>query len=540
MRKTWKKVVAVLLASTMSAGMLTACGGKENGGGSSKGDSQTLKIYCFNAGYGTDWLTDMVEEFKKQDWVKEKYPNLVVEQPTVNDTRSFATSLLTSGANSNEYDLLFGMSKSYMNPSSGAMDLTDCLYNATVPGEDILYKDKMDAGTLQANTYKDPSGDDKESYYGSTWAGGSTSIIYNKTILDSFGIAEPNTTDEFLAACATIKANEGKNNGKYNKGASIIQGSDDPYWDYIFPTWWAQYDGIDGYTDFYNGIFNGRYSNGNFQREGRLEALKVFEKALDYNAGYLSTNSFSYQFMQAQTAFLQGEAVFHVNGDWFTREMSSTIQELNSKDEFSTMRMPVISALGTKLGITDAELSAILDYIDGDSDTQPSFTSTEGYTEEEVMERVLEARSINYSIGTAHTAIIPDYADAKNVAVDFLLFMATDIGLNCYTKGTEGSNLPFKYNVKESDADLYNSLNPIMKSVQDYFNNDKFTVYTLPGENAFPLCEYGGLSVKLNDSFFDLLAVPNKSTTAQEIFDEAADYWNTERFNNALSKAGIM
>ena len=36
---------------------------------------ETLEIYCWDAGYGTQWCTDMVELFKQQDWVKEKYPN---------------------------------------------------------------------------------------------------------------------------------------------------------------------------------------------------------------------------------------------------------------------------------------------------------------------------------------------------------------------------------------------------------------------------------------------------------------------------------
>ena len=51
---------------------------------------ETLEIYCWDAGYGTQWCIDMVEEFKKQAWVKEKYPNLIIPAVTTNDVSNFA------------------------------------------------------------------------------------------------------------------------------------------------------------------------------------------------------------------------------------------------------------------------------------------------------------------------------------------------------------------------------------------------------------------------------------------------------------------
>ena len=537
-----KKVMAILMAGLMCISGFTACTSK---GGTDdtdvKSGSDTLKIYCLDAGYGTEWLTKTIEAFEQQDWVKEKYPNLKIEQPLINNKKSFAESLLTAGGKTSQYDLIFGMGcDGYKGPTGGLYELTECLYNSEIPGEGVIYKDKMNDSALESNRYVDSSDLTSETYWSTSWAGGNVSILYNKTILDSFGLAMPNTTDEFINACAVIKANEGKNNGKYNKGASILQSSDAQYWQYTFPVWWAQYDGIEDYLNFYNGISNGRYSNDIFKKEGRLESLKVLETVLNYDTGYLAKDSFSFQFMQAQTSFLQGEAVFHVNGDWFANEMKNTIAQIGSNDEFGTMRMPIVSALGKKLGITDAELSAIVDFIDGDVAEQPAFTSTVGYSAEEVIDRVKEARSVNYSIGPGHMAMIPDNAVAKDLAVDFLLFMATDKGLECYAEGTGGSSLPFEYNFKEKNPELFDSFSAFTQDVQNYFNNGNFSVYTLPSSNSFPLYRYGGLKPLISESYYVEFSGSGKSKTAQQYFDETKEYWTTEKFNEALGKAGIM
>ena len=44
----------------------------------------TLEIYIQELGYGIQWLNDEIELFKQQDWVKEKYPNLNIPEPTHN------------------------------------------------------------------------------------------------------------------------------------------------------------------------------------------------------------------------------------------------------------------------------------------------------------------------------------------------------------------------------------------------------------------------------------------------------------------------
>ena len=486
---------------------------------------ETLEIYCWDAGYGTQWCVDMVELFKQQDWVKEKYPNLIIPAVTTNDVSNFAESKLNAGQKANSLDLIFGPNlQSYAGPNGQIEDLTESVYNSTVPGESVLWKDKSFDSYNRSNKYIDVTDLSSETYYMTSWAGGMNSIIYNETILQSFGIKVPNTTDELIAACATIMANKGANNGKYNEGYTFIQSKDAMgYLKYLFPIWWAQYEGVDRYFDFWNGIDDNRYSKNIFLQEGRLYALEVYEDFLDYDKGYLTPSSYTYEFMPAQTLFLQGHGVFHVNGDWFDNEMRAIANEIEATsgiDTFKTMRVPVVSALGTKLGITDEELSALVDYVDGVVATQPTFTSTTGYSAADVIAAIKEARTIVGSIGPNHTSVIPKYANGKEVAIDFLRFMATDVAIESYIKSTGGASLPFKYNLKEENKALFDTLNPLQQSRLEYFGTDKYEVFTLPADYAFPLAKYGGLKAFVKEDYDTMFASQGNTKTPQDFMEE--------------------
>lgn len=545
MNKKVTKLVSLLAAFGMTLPTLASCSGGGGLGGGSKAPEgeHVLQVYCTEAGYGVEWLKALLDLFKEQAWVKEKYPNLQIPYPTTNDVRSFPQSMIEAGKKTNSYDLLFGIgANSLGGTDSELLNLAEGVYNTTVPGEDVLYKDKLATSLLQSHKYTNLSNLDSEEYYFTSWIGGMSSFVYNETILQSFGLDVPKTTDEFISVCATIKANEGKDNGKYNKGSSILQSADADYWQYAFPNWWAQYDGIDGYNNFYNGIYNNRYSVDIFKMPGRLESLKVIETLLDYDSGYLDKATFNYQFMQAQTAFLQGNDAFFFTGDWFTNEMRGIYQELEANNQlggsFRMMRMPIVSALGTKLGITDAELSAIVDYIDGETATAPSFTSTVGMSNDAVIERVREARSINFSLSSVHVGFIPKYAEGKEVALDFLRFMATDIANEEYTKVTS-SPLYFDYNLKEKAPNVYNALPQMAKDSVDFFQNASFEAYTLRDAASYPLAQYGGLSALATTHYFQILSAQNGST-AQKMFDDTIAMWSTEKFNQALGSAGVL
>ena len=533
-----KKSVSLLLGSLMATAAIfpaVGCGQKQI-----PDTEETLQIYCWQGGYGTDWCDALIEAFKNQDWVKEKYPNLNILAPTYNDNYSFAPSRMSSG-DRNTYDLLFSAGlNQYYGPSGEALDLTDCVYNTMVPGENVLWKDKENQSYKVSHKYYDLTDMSAERYYCTPWAAGMGAIIYNETALTGLGLDVPNTTDELVATCVAIMENKGATDGTYNKGFSFLQSRDaGEYFEYLFPIWWAQYEGVERYNDFWNGIDNNRYSANIFLQEGRERALDVFQEILDYDKGYLGLDSFNLEFMPQQLAFLKGEGVFHVNGDWFENEMRELTKNETITDTFKTMRTPIISALGEKLGITDAQLSALVDYVDGVAE-KPEFSSITGYTEAEVIEAVTEARTIVQSNGAGHQAAIPKNATGKNVAIDFLRFMATDIAQEAYMKATGGNSLPFTYNAKVQNPELYQSFSTIHQSRLDYFSNGLYEPYTLPDNNSFPLYSYSDLTAFSDMTLYRTFSAKGNKKTPADFMRETIEVWTDSKWDRALTAAGII
>ena len=529
---TVKKMFTACSSVLMAGLVLTVAGCGKGGAGSQGGDANTLEIFCVDAGYGVEWVDDMAELFKQQAWVQEKYPALTVTVSS-NDDQTFAQSRLDAGAKANNFDLLFGMNMwGYAGEGSNALDLTENVYNQKVPGEEILYKDKLDASYLASNSYL-KAGSNEASYYTASWVGGMSGILYNEDLYKANNFTVPNTTDELIQICADYKA---KNKENY----SFIQSFDANYFDYLFYVWWGQYEGVEGYNNFFNGIDNDTYSSRIFDQKGREYALEVFDALLDYDKGYLNPKSTTQKFVIAQTSFIDGEALMHVNGDWFSSEMVEIMAMKGANaPTIKMMRTPVVSKLGEKLGITDAELSAIVAYVDalgeGKTPEAPTFTSSKGYTSEKVIATVKEARSVVYSIGASHQAIVPNYAVAKDIAVDFVRFMATDIALEAYMKGTYGSNLPFNYEVPKA---VYDTL-PVAQQVRvDYFANAN-GVQTLIAAQYFPLVRYGGLAPFVDEKYYNTFSVSGNTKTAADFMKETKDAWTEQKFSNALGSAGL-
>jgi hypothetical protein len=268
------------------------------------------------------------------------------------------------------------------------------------------------------------------------------------------------------------------------------------------------------------------------------------EEILDANNGYIISNPSEFEFMQAQTSFLQGETgIFFCNGDWFDNEMKTIreqiIKEKGGIDTFKTMRMPIISDLGTKLGITDAELSAIVDYVDGTIATAPTFTSTKGLSNDDVIAAVKEARTVVYSLGPNHQAGIPVYAKGKDVAVDFLRFMATDIAHDAYIKATRGASLPFKYDVSKSNPAIYNNISDYQKVRQGYFTNTELPQIFLPMPSTYPLARFGGVGTFTWANYYTTFSAASNTRTAEDYYNATIDHWTDSKWAEALANAGM-
>lgn len=541
MKKIFGKKMTVLTAGICAAVCVTGVGCQENHA------QFYLNVYCWDAGYGVEWCDELIRAFAEQDWVQEKYPNMEYDFYS-NDRESYAGEQLAAGKRVNEFNVMFGSNLEQYVGSGNIEDLRGSVYEQTVPGEQILYGDKMLDNFYLSNKFI-PSGEsvDTDNYkmYYTSWAAGMGSFLVNTELLTEAGLEKPVTTDEFFRVCDYFISNkiftdkDGDAYAVYNSKQGTAA-----YLAYMFPALWAQYDGFENFLNFYNGIDDEGYiSNGIFEREGRLKALEFYEKLI--GEGYCYKYATSLEFMTAQLDFLRGKGVFMPNGDWFDYEMDDMKKEAEEQNvkmyEIEMLQMPVISALIEKTptikaldGETDDEkLAKVIRAIDNGATSYENVSTAD-------FETVAKARSIIYTIGPNQQAIIPSYADNKELAADFLRFMATDIAQDIYARSTNGCSLPFDYDMKVSNPELYASLTGTQKSrIKAYEGNAVCGATILPSVNNYPLVMYGGLQ-PLNrtvNSLFETFSTTDM--TALEIFNATKDEWTESKFKSACDRSGV-
>lgn len=528
MKNTIKKL---LLASILTIGALSSASCKKK----IENNENTLEIYIADFGYGYEWLNSMIDSFKNQDWVKEKYPNLNIPAVKHNSVRSWAIDRIQAGE-SNTIDLFFGVTsgtsvfeQTYGKDKPYFEDLSD-LYEMNVPNEEVKFKDKMDDNFLKMSTYKKLDG--TSTYYCVPWVSGMQGLIYNKSMFERMGVSEPKTTNELYDVCAEI----------VKKGETpFIFTSKENYWTcMLFLIWWAQYEGLDNYCNFYQGLVEEdgitSMSKDVFKQEGRLESLKVIEDLLMYpdKKDYYHEEVNTMSFTQAQAKFLLGQGSMMPNGDWFETEITKSVNTSSVKDAFTFMKTPVISTITKSLEdttMTDKTLSKVIEAIDNNQ------TSYEGVSANDFA-HIKEARNLILPVGN-HTAMIPAYSTAKGLAKDFLLFMATDTANEVFTTATNGASMPFKYDVKVKNPTLYNSLPTLQKARISMQENAVFML----NENTYQTVYYGGISRLSGDrtNIEVLMTSKNASDrkTAVQIFNEEIEYWDNTRWNSVLTNIGL-
>lgn len=546
-----KKLITLLLAVSLA---FTVAGCAQQ----VRDDDQFLEIYVLDVGYGKDWCEAIAEEFKKQDWVKEKYPELDIGIQ-FNDSVTYGASKAEGGPSVNSIDLIFDeqnatMADKYLNGERLVCDLTEVVYNQKVPGEDILYKDKMLPSIRESSRYLAAgyTGAEAEQYFYSPWYIGMAGINYNEEILDAFGLEVPLTTDQWLESMQVIHDAGGENEA-YPFTYSLIQSKDAPnYCEYLMPVWWAQYSGSDEYENFYNGIVNGRRSKAIFQNKGRLYNLEVMEEAFRYDNGYVSPSSFQQEYMVSQSQMIRGEAVYHINGDWFDREMQGLREEMEAEGRqvYNTkmMRTPIISKIVEKTpsivsvaendGDPDTDADDILAAVVAAVDANDFSAVPEGVSQTDY-DTVAAARRVVMALGSFSSAYVPSYATAKEIAFDFLLFMATDIAQDAYIRATNGASLPFTYNVKENNPELYNSISPYQQVRQEYFISESLPLDILPMANQFPLARYGGVGAYRYSNIYTTFSADGNQRHASDFYNDTIAYWTDQRWADALASAAL-
>ena len=503
-----------------------------------KGDSaDVLTINIFEGGYGTDFIDALADIFEDEN------PGITVKKNVIYNASDAITEFLSGVAKTDIYFtrgeifryvsqpmVLNGTSYTY-----AIEDLTDLFFNEDIPGEEVTIAEKMSEEFLDFSsyTYKD----DTTKYFTVPWAPGQMGIIINKKVWKSSWVI-PNTTDELIDLCKQIK-----NEGVY----PFVYCLDDPYWNLFSPVWAAQYDGLEAMENFWNGYDadGNRYVPEIFLYQGFLESLKVMEELLKESNGFMHPYSKTLDFTSTQNYFIdpQYNIAMTVNGDWLNRELlkNYTADEI----DIELIKAPVVSALADKLGIGNEVMSAVIDAID-DGTTVPDVDSTKGYSDDEVIAAIREARGINISASGAHQAWIPAYSNSKENAKKFLQLMASDRGIEAYVKATNGHILPYDYDYF-GNSELKEIMSPFLKSVNQLIidstdpENTEETFYFLNYPKD-PLFSMSGLKQFMNgmDNYevYFSASIAQDFKSAEDIYRENYQYvrdrWSTYKLNAGI------
>lgn len=555
MRKTMlmKRIVAFVCAGIMACGILTACGGSGQEGGkdgkndgssvdNSVEDTTTLHIMFKVAGYGSEWITELAKAFEaKHEGVTVKVNYIKANEAIQADIENYKNS---------DTDLYFAipsggiqsMMAKYKTTYEGGQAIRDLtyLYDSQIPGEDLTLGEKMNASikkslVVDGRNTEDPEDD---TYYCVPIGTSVIGMYYNETVIDNaLGKGKwelPRTSDEFLALCERLKEKDCH---------ILIPGTLDQWTAAVYMPWWSQYEGFSNYSKFYQAIGydktkNRETTNSNliFRQPGRLAAAEASADFLSYDNGYILKNSIEINvnnLNEYQTRFTLAKYnyAFYPCGDWLMQELknNTTIQ---SDSVIKMMKTPVISSIIESTDsysgsdakrlpniTSDAMLSQVVAYVDGEGELPA------GVTEEEVS-FVSEARHTVGSMAENYVMYAPVSSNAKKLADEFILFMATDEGIQIYKEHCLGSFTAYTYEHTGLGA-----------TEQSVFDVNKDAVY-VDDFHFHPLFYAAGVqanSAGLSGTLDGLLCKPD-GLTGKELNDAIIEAYNDKIWENYLLK----
>ncbi len=543
--------LVIVLAVTLAIVIPLSTKSKKRGGGINEtGELEgSLVIRYWMGGYGKQHIQNVIDAFEAANpkvdvELKETTLKMQVVGDIVLEKKYQKYDLFMADLGTTIYKDMFTKDyiKGYDRPF---LDLTE-VFNYKWEGEDKTIAEKLNPQMREYCTQVD-NGETK--HYMINYGTGSYGITYNADLLQSYldeelGGELPRTTDELIQICNAI-------NERSDIYPFIFTNTD--YWNQIFYTWWAQYEGVDAFHQYFTGKITDLdlkqeiYSPQIFAQVGRLRAYEECNRFINYESGYIDPNSTGYQYMTGQKHYMDGEAMMMVNGGWLENEMSAMYNG-EFPYEMSMMRVPVLSSIKEKCSTIgdDAELSALIKAIDEgtsvDQNGQPILAG-EGYDVSKAdFDKVTEARTFMYVAGEGQFAFIPVTTYSEVLAKEFLKFMFSDEGIIAYTNACSGSFLPVTNFDYTNAIDFRMNATEMLKANLEYMNalnwlfikrNDPI-VYNgnLGGQTANTTIEKSFGSSNLNDR-----------VSPQKIYEDTINFYQVNdgaAWKSMLRAAGII
>ncbi len=545
------RILSFLLALLLTMSM-AACGGQTQTDDpqqvGEQEDTTTLDIMILHKGYGFAWLQALKEGFEKAN------PGVSVNLTTISKADIIRGDI--KNYKKSKVDLYFDVTSSgmaglvqeystYYGGKQALRPLNDVL-DTVIPGEDITVKEKMYESLLVPYQAEGRATEDTadDVYYGLPYVQSALGLYYNETVInEALGEGKwevPNTTDELIALCQKLAAADCH---------ILLPGELDQYAKSLFVANWAQYEGFDNWLKFYEGIGydadRGRESQLSsliYQQEGRLKALEVAYDLISMKQGFILSNTAEIgvnNLNDYQKRFVdsKNKLAIYPCGDWLMQEIVDNGGGTTVNSTIKFMKTPVISSIIDSTDgysssdekrlpniADDATLSAVVDYVDGKTDTLPA-----GVTEAEA-EYVKNARNTVGSMSDIHAVYAPEFSNAKTLANKFLVYMASDEGISLFKANCNGGFAPYKHTY----TDLNDTEQSIYEATKDaiYVGDYKFhELFYFAGAKGMLLASGGTL-----DSY--ITSPATQYPDAQALFQQFITDNSGQKWDSILSKIG--
>ena len=506
---------------------------------------KVLEINWTIGGYGREYCTKLMEAFTEETGIE--------CVPTYDDNAASIIASKIGSVRKNTIDLFFTMVPLFTSINSQKnksgyenlyCELTD-LYESNVPGKDIKVKDYLKGGIYNSQFTDDGK------LYTLPYMAPHEGLVYNKLVLDKFGITElPRTTDEFEDVLKQIRSGmsvDGElvttSTGETIYGLSSACNS--AYWAFVWPTWWEQYEGEENIQNYFKAKLPGSSDDAlptweGLKQPGKLVAIEELNRFINKSKGYVTPNHLNRDHLFTQIDLLDGKIAFIPTGDWLENESIKAYVDAGYEVDVRFMKTPVTSRLAVKYEITEAELREAISYVDliseGKTAQKPSY---KGHTEAEsetITNEIMKARLLVSSSQIAlSNACIPAYSDSIDAAKEFLLFFISDKGQKIMAEFSHATS-PFKYEIEEETKSNFSNFT---KSAFDITTRDGVSIFI--DDFKYPIRYKAGLlitywnSVNSQRGFEEVLY--NGSKSPKQVYDYD---WGTykESWDRMLSMAG--
>ena len=475
------KKIALLLVVFLTTMVLIGCSGNDDGG--------DLKISVYKGGYGEKWINTIARKFEAEKGITveiEANPGLQADIPT----------RLQSGIGD---DIFFSHGIIWEKAAMEGLieDISD-IYEKEVENG-VKLKDRIEPNFL--STAKLGS-----KYYKIPWTNGVGGLVYNGKMFEQNGWEVPKTYDELVALCETIyNANLIVPGTTKTYVKPFVWSQETYYWDYLVFDWWAQLAGTEFFDEYVKvespALFNPAVYS------GQQEAFRAWNNMVGLKPWYSMENSSGMKYMAAQTDFVNGYAAMIPCAQWLEYEMLDIIDEA-TKENFEMRMMPAPF-------LQNAKKDADGEYV-----------------------------KVNYAVGAGDSIIIPANAPHKELAKEFLLFLAKQENIKSFTKDTNGVMLAMKYdgidfaseNLSKFAKDVIN-INKESKKISLYSNSifildKKFSIdWPTSGIQHYSTfyMHYNNMDYMKNPAGW--LALPGNEKSVEEIFVSAyesiSSSWST-------------